>query len=222
MATTTQRDAFRNRITYRAGNRSDLTDAQKDQWLDGGMHDLSLSLRIRQLEDVDTSKSFVVADNTMTLPTDAVAVLHIRNSTEDQPLTHIPWTRFEKIRIVDGTPRLWTNIGETLYFDKNPTATDSLRMIVVKQHNWGGTGSSTPPIDAQFDYGLELLAALHMFRDLGSEAKAELIESSQQPRTGQFWSWVQANRHPILVQGLASQDREGVRVMGLSDMINEY
>lgn len=205
----TQRTDFRTRIKYRASNRSDLTNAQLDQWLNAGFLDMQMRIRLRQSEAIDTSKTFTVGVNTVTFPTNMIAVLHVRNTTDDRPMEYIDWTEYRRLRIVSGDPTLWTTWGTTIYLDKLATTTDALSIFGISQIAWAAGDSATPGVDDQLEYGIELLAAAHMFRDLGQPEKAALIENPMSPGVGEFWVWVRANRHPRLIQGLASRTHAG-------------
>ena len=207
-----QRSVLRTKVRYRMSNRTDLTSAQLDQWLNDGLIDLCSRVRVRQQEGTDTSKTFTVGSNTVAMPTTMVAVLDIRNTTLDQPLDYIEWTVHRKLKITSGTPRIWTVWGTTMYFDKNATTANALSMFGILVPVWGAGDTATPPIDDQLEYGVELLAAAHGFRDIGEEAKAAMIENPMQPGTGQFWAWVRANRLPRLIQGMASQSKPIVQV----------
>lgn len=208
----TARSTLRTRLKYRMSNRSDLTNAQLDDWLNGGLLDLCSRIRVRQLEGIDTSKVFTIGSNTLTMPTTMIAVLDIRNTTLDQPLDYTEWTRYRKLKITSGTPRIWAVWGTTLHFDKNATAADALSMFGILVPVWAAADGSLPPVDDQLEYGIELLAAAHGFRDIGEEAKAMLIENPTQPGVGQFWAWVRANRLPRLIQGMATQSKPGIMV----------
>jgi hypothetical protein len=206
------RSTMRTRLKYRMSNRSDLTNAQLDAWLDAGLLDLTSRIRSRQQESTDATKTFTIGANTVTMPTTMIAVLDIRNTTLDQPLDYTEWTKYRKLKITSGTPRIWSVWGTTLYFDKNATAADALSMFGIILPTWAAADASVPAIDDQLEYGIELLAAAHGFRDIGEETKAGLIENPLQPGVGQFWAWVRANRLPRLLQGMASQSKPGIAV----------
>lgn len=208
----TARSTMRTRLLYKAANRSDLTNAQLDEWLNAGLMDLCSRIRVRQMETRDISKTFTLASNTLTFPTNMIAILHIRNSSTDQPLERIAWPAYRLIRVVSGTPRLWTVFGTTVYFDKLATTTDSLDIFGYNQPSWAAGDAATPGIDDQLEYGIELLAAAHMFRDTDNEAKAAVIENPAQPGAGTFWNWVRSNRLPTLTAGTAARSNAAIRV----------
>ncbi len=206
------RSTLRTRLKYRMSNRSDLTNAQLDAWLDAGLLDLVSRIRSRQQESIDTSLTFSVGSNTLTMPSTMIAVLDIRNTTLDQPLDYTEWTKYRKLKIVSGTPRVWSVWGTTLHFDKLATAANALSLFGITTPSWAAADGSLPPVDDQLEYGIELLAAAHGFRDIGEEGKASLIDNPTQPGVGQFWAWVRANRLPRLLQGMASQSKPGIQV----------
>ena len=204
---------MRTRLRYRLSNRTDLTNAQLDQWLDAGLLDLASRIRIRQLETMDSTKTFTVGSNEVTFPTNMIAVLDIRNTTSDLPLDYMDWPRFRQLKITSGTPRQWTVYGVKMLFDHLAIAADSLSLFGVSQPSWASGDSATPGIDDQLEYGIELLAAAHGFRDIGQEAKAALIENPVQPGTGQLWTWIRSNKLPTVLQGFANRSHQGIQVI---------
>jgi hypothetical protein len=194
-------------------NRTDLTDALKDQWLDAGLLDLASRIRIRQLETRDSSKTFTIGSNEVSFPTSMVAALDIRNTTSDLPLDYIEWPRFRQLKITAGIPRQWTVYGAVILLDHASTTSDALSIFGVSQPTWAAGPTATPGIDDQLEYGIELLAAAHAFRDTSQERKAALIENPDSPGTGQFWTWVRANKLPTLLQGFGSRTGRGIPVI---------
>lgn len=210
MPTTTQRTSLRSSLQFRLGNRTDLGNAKLDDWLDRGLTYLSTRVFIRDLEGIDTSKQFTVANNSLSFPTNMIAITDIRNTTTNLPLEFIEKSRFRQLRIGDGAPRLWTVIGTTIYFDKNPTANDSLSILGVSTHTWAAADGATPPCDPQHEFGLLLCAALIGLRDLGDSQRAALIEAPD--GSGEFPMWVRMTKLPPLIQGMANRRQSGVSI----------
>jgi hypothetical protein len=212
MPTTTTRSALRTRLKYRLGNREDLGDARLDEWLNAGLLDLAGRLFIRDLEVIDTTKTFTVSSNSVTFPTDMIAVTNIRNTTTDRPLNFLEKSRFRQIKVTDGTPRQWTVIGTTIFLDRNAEATDALSLMGVQNPTWAAPDASPPPVDPGYEYGILLLAALQAFRDIGDTTRAILIEDSRTPNAGEFHVWRRNAKLPPLIQGMADRRQSGVMV----------
>lgn len=210
MPTSTQRSTLRTTLRYRLGNRDDLTNAKLDEWLDRGLRELSTRVFIRDLEVIDTTRSFTNGVNTVTFPANMVAVTDIRNTVTDLPIEFIEKSRWRQLKILAGTPRQWTVIGTTIYLDKLATSTDNLSIMGIVSHSWGAADSATPPCDPQYEYGLLLMSALVAFRDLGDSARAALIENPAQPGVGEFGVWMVSSKLPPLVQGMANRRQSGV------------
>lgn len=203
---------MRTNLKFRLANRTDITNAQLDTWLNEGLLDLATRVRVRQLETEDATKVLVAGAHTVTMPTNMIAALDIRNATQNIPMLYIEWTKLRQIRIVTGTPRQWSVWGGTIYLDKDASAADSLNIFGIIRPSWGAGDAATPGIDDELEYGIYLLAAKHAWVDLGDIDRANMIEDAQRPGTGEFWVWVRANKLPTVQQSMANQFRQGVQV----------
>lgn len=85
----TARSTFRTNLTYALGNRSDLTNARLDAWLNEALLDMSSKIRIRNLEVRDTTQVLSTLSNRLPLPATVLVPLHIRNTTQDRPLDYM-------------------------------------------------------------------------------------------------------------------------------------
>jgi hypothetical protein len=198
-----QRSDARDSIKYRLGERTDLTDARLDNWLDEGLTELSTRIVIGNLETTNTTKAFTIGEATVSFPTTFVAITHIYNTTKGRPLHGpIEYHRLRDIALVSGEPRQWAARANTIHLDRLADSADSLDIAGQVRPTWSSADSDTPGVDAEYEYGIKLLATLHAARDLGHVVLERKIED---PRTGagEFALWVSQNNFPIITQALA-------------------
>lgn len=200
------RTEMQRRLKFRLRNRTDLA-AELNRWLNDGLLELATKVKIRQLDGLDATKTFTNGSSTVTFPTNMVAVLDIRNTTQDRPLNYIEWPKYRQIKVLSGEPRQWTVYSTTIYLDRLANSTDALSISGQLIPNWGSLGTDTPGIDDQLIYGVELLATCRAWRDLGQSNLAAKIDNPDQPGVGEFWSWIRSNRIPQLHQGMAFRQR---------------
>lgn len=191
------RQTIRVRVKRRLSNRSDLTDAQLDEYLNAGILELSTRLVIPDLQVRDTSATLTATSNTVSYPSGMVSVDHIRNTTKDWELYRIDWTTIRAMKLVSGDPRQWAAYGRTIYLDRLASTADALDIFGQRRPSWGAANGAAHGLQDEYEYGIELLAAIHAHRDLGESTKAAITE------TGEFEPWVRRNKFPRLTQGAA-------------------
>lgn len=191
------RQTIRVRLKRRLANRTDLTSAQLDEYLNAGLLELSTRLVIPDLQTRVTTSTLTAGSNTLAYPSAMIAIDHIRNTTKDWELFRIDWLTIRAIKLTTGDPRQWSPYGRTIYFDRLAATSDALDILGQIRPTWAAADAAAHGLQDEYEYGIELLAAAHAHRDLGELAKAVAVESSE------FDPWTRRNKFPRLTQGVA-------------------
>lgn len=206
------RSTARDLVTYRLGNRTDLTSAWLDTRLDEGATELATRIIIGNLETTDTSTTFTNGSSTLAFPTGFVAVTHIYNTTKDKPLYGpVDWIKMRDQSKSSGDPTIWSARENTIYFNALADSSDTLDIAGQKRPTWTAGDAGTLNIDAEYEYGALLLATLKAARLVGNYVVADRIEDPKQGARGEFMSWVAMNNFPRIEQDLQPH-ADGLRV----------
>ena len=179
------RTALRASLKRRLGNRSDITTADQDRWLDDGLVDLTTQrIHIRELEGSVAAIASQVGVSAYNIPATAFAIMYLVDTVNNRVLDRYPGTFENFLRAQqaesptsDDIPSHFIEFGSQFHVTLTPQVTTiSWTPYVYKLATFTADTSAVPSIPAFYHYGLELIAAQHGFRELGDEERAQMAE----------------------------------------------
>lgn len=179
------RTALRAAIKRRLANRSDVTDADADRWLDDGLLDLATQrIHIRELESIGSAIPSQVGVAAYTIPAAAFAILYLVDTTNSRVLDRYPGTFESFLRAqqaesptTNDVPTHFIEFGAQFHVTLTPQVTTiNWTPYVYTFPTFTSDASAVPGIPTFYHYGLELVAAQHGFRELGDEERAQIAE----------------------------------------------
>lgn len=179
------RTALRAAVKRRLANRSDITDADLDRWLDDGLIDMTTQrIHIRELEAIGVPIASQVGVAAYTIPATAFSILYLVDTTNSRVLDRYPGTFENFLRAqqaesptTDDVPTHFIEFGSQFHVTLTPQVTTiNWTPYVYTYAVFTSETSAVPGIPAFYHYGLELVAAQHGFRELGDEERAQIAE----------------------------------------------
>ena len=181
------RTVLRADLLFRLGARSDLTNAQLDQWLNDALLDLTTKrVHLRSLEA--TSDVYVTAPNetSRALPATAFALIEVEDQTSKFVLSRFPgeWREFlwARQRVSPAHPTYFIEFGGSRFWYPVIDAAYSMVDYFYARPTFGPNPADSPNIETEWHYAIELIGAVHGFRDLG-----DLDRSGRAEQEFQAW-----------------------------------
>lgn len=209
MATTLA--TLRTNLTEHFRNRQDLTTAKIDAWINGGNEDFATKIEVKELQAQHTFTAIITPTRTFAYPTfavdgyNAVAILEMHDDTNDEPLFWEDWKLMQQRQIIDQARGFrWTTLATTIYLSAKPEASTVFSATIQKQPAVLSNPSDEPELLDQFRYGIELLAEVRGWHNLGDPDRSEQIEAK-------FNRWRQEAKLTLLRERRSNLRRRRVR-----------
>lgn len=177
-------------LKFQFGNRTDLEDVSDlnlyETWINSAYTQLcsrnrfwalKRNFKFPQLQDTDTSQSTTDATAYLSVPSDALVIQNIQDTTNDRDLDYIkPGAYFAYTDRSDtdaeGQPTEYTRSGSKLYLHPTPDATYTTE-ILYRKRPATLSGTEETAIDEEWDDAILALAAFMGFSWLHEYDKAE-------------------------------------------------
>lgn len=202
--------------------RSDLVDDDYDKYLDDGILDLCTKrVWLRSLEHQGATITTSIGVSQYTIESVFFSITYIEDVTNKRRLERFDGGFSEYIEAKqyaqNGKPTRFVEFGPNFYV-LDPPDSDAYSLIPYgyKRPAIGSGPTGMPNIEPEWHYPIELVAASHIFRDLGDEERAGGAEA-------EFDKWLSmrdtpirhANRHDtpvrnIRIHGAYHNKRTGV------------
>lgn len=180
------RTQLRASLLRRLGNRSDLTNADLDVWIDAGLLDLGTRrFTFRELESA-ASQAVSALGSIYPRPADAFAIQFLRDDTNKRLVR--PWAgsfesfvqALQSATLNPGTADIATFFierGANFLVTPPPTVGGfNWTVYYYAKPAMGADGSNSPNIDDYWHKGIELLAFKYAADDLGDDERADRAE----------------------------------------------
>jgi hypothetical protein len=177
----------RTAVRRRIGNRpvSEFSDADLDKWLDDGLLDFATRrVHLRSLEALETPVVSAVGVSAYAIPITVFSVHYLEDTANTRILRRFPGGFSEylesKQNASDGVPSQFVEYGSNFYVGPDiPQASDAptWQPYVYNRPTWGPADGNSPDIEAEMHYGVELVATMHGFREIGDEERATEVEN---------------------------------------------
>lgn len=177
---------FRDRITYRLGNRDDLAAgaglSAMDSWINEAYREIAHSVTFHELQGIVTLATASGVRTVSLVNQNVFAVTSVRDTTNNRLLEPFVGSFAEYQRVI-GTatqaPAEWLHYGTSLYLRPIPNAIISLDAGVITDVTELVAAASIPVIPPTWHLGIELLGARNGWRALGEDGKALGIERNE-------------------------------------------
>jgi hypothetical protein len=166
------RTALKRRIP-----RTDIVDADFDKYINDGLLDLCTTrVWLRSLEYQGSAVATTVGGTQYPLETTFFALTFVEDTTNKRVLERFDGGFREfldaKQNAQNGKPTRFVEFGSNFYILDPPDAIITLVPYGYRRPLLASGDSSTPNIEEEWHYAIELVAAEHVFRDLGDEERA--------------------------------------------------
>jgi len=189
------RTTLRSDLLYRLGNRPELTTTQLDGWLDNGLLDLTTKrVHLRSLETLAAPFNTAANDVSAALPAGAFSLIEVEDLTSKFVLSRFPgeWREYLWARqnASPGHPVYYIEFGGSRYWYPKVDGIYSIQDYYYARPTFGPNGADSPLIEVEWHYAIELVAAIHGFRDLGDVERAATAEQ-------EFQAWLSQRDTPL-------------------------
>jgi hypothetical protein len=136
-------------LLLRLGNRTDATEALREQWLNDAMYKCGMHYDHRVLQQVE-DMSLLVGEDTFDEPTDMWWPEWLFNATDGRPITLGDRDLIEAVDKQTTTPTRFYTWGSAFYFNCIAEETKTVRVYYVeKPTRWANT--DTLPYEENYD-----------------------------------------------------------------------
>jgi hypothetical protein len=182
------RTVLRADLLYRLGNRTELTTTQLDNWLNDGLLDLCTKrIHLRSLETVADPFTTTANDTSAPLPANAFSLMYVEDQTNKFNLYRWPGEWWEYLwarqNASPGPPKYFIEYGGNRFWYPQVDGAYSIVDYFYARPTFGANPGDSPNIETEWHYAIELIAAIHAFRDTGD------LERSQSAET-EFQAWL--------------------------------
>ncbi len=175
-------------LKFHLGNRTD-SDTNIANWINVAYKDLTTRNMLWGVKmpeqyifpELNTSASKSTTDGVayVTVPTDALYVATIDDTTSKRKLVNIPWREYIKhpdraTTTSEGAPTKWVRYGLNLYLYPTPDATYALTVYYRKRPAELVNASDVTLVGDEWDEPILKLAVIQSFRRFGEYEKAEV------------------------------------------------
>lgn len=122
---------FRTEVQSALGDRG-FVDTRLDRWINFAYLDLCAALPHPELTEEDTTQSTANAVNSVNVPTGAMVVLIVRNTTDDSKMEWVPLNEYWRYSQTAGVASKWTRQKAKILLNPVPNSVKSLRIIYLK------------------------------------------------------------------------------------------
>lgn len=185
----------RTAVRRRIGNRptTEFSDADLDKWLDDGLLDFATRrVHLRSLEALDTPVVASVGVSSYAIPSTVFSILYLEDTANSRVLRRFPGSFSDFLEASqnadNGIPSQFIEFGTNFYVGPEiPQASDlpTWQPYVYNRPTWAAPDASLPNIESEMHYGVELIATIHGFREIGDEERAAVTEQEFQAWLGQ-------------------------------------
>lgn len=203
------RTTLRANLLYRLGARTEITSAQLDQWLNDALLDLTTKrVHLRSLEAVADPFTTAANEVSRALPATAFSLMEVEDQTSKFVLSRFPgeWREFlwARQRATPSHPVYFIEYGGSRYWYPVPDASYTMVDYFYARPTFGANPSDSPLIEAEWHYAIELIGAVHGFRDLGDLDRSARAEA-------EFQAWLTQRDTPTRRTRRGTVPAHGVR-----------
>ncbi len=187
---------LRNRIT---------TNATLDTYINDGYFDFTGRINLPELRSTKIYAAIIDPTKTLAYEANMIAILDAHNDTNDIGMKWEPYNLFrERTALVTTSGFLWSTFNRTIHIHPTPEVATVFSVTYQFQPTALSDSNLTPVIHDQFRYGIELLAAVHAWRDLGEPDLSDQIMV-------QYQEWVAQRQLTNLVERKTNLRRRTIR-----------
>ena len=187
---------LRNRIT---------TNATLDIYINDGYFDFTGRLNLPELQATKTFASIIDPTKTIAYATDMTAILDAHDDTNDIGMEWEPYNLFRRRTALSTTSGfVWSTFNRIIHIHPTPSVATVFSVNYQFQPTALSDTNLTPVIHDQFRYGIELLAAVHAWRDLGEPDLSDQIIQ-------QYQEWAAQRQLTNLVERKTNLRRRTIR-----------
>lgn len=206
------RTVLRADLLYRLGNRTEITTTQIDQWLNDGLLDLTTKrVHLRSLETIAAPFQTAVNDITAPLPTGAFSLMFVEDQTNKFNLYRWPGELWEFLwarqNASPGPPKYFIEFGANRFWYPQIDGIYTIVDYYYARPTFGPNPNDSPLIEQEWHYAIELVAAVHAFRDLADTERSQMAEQ-------EFQAWLGQRDTPTRRTRRATVPSHGVRPHG--------
>lgn len=162
---------FRTDVQSALGNRG-IGNGQLDRWTNFGYLDLCGAVQHPELTEEDTSQSTANGTNFVNVPTGALVVTLVRNTTDDSKLDWIPLTEYWRRAQSAGIAVAWTRQKSKILLNPVPNSIKALQILYIDTPTRLSAVSDTSVLTDTWDSAIFMLAVHHGLLALGEEGRA--------------------------------------------------
>lgn len=203
------RATLRADLLFRLANRPDVTTTQLDNWLNDALLDLTTKrVHLRSLETLAPSFQTAANDISAALPTGAFALIEVEDQTSKFVLSRFPgeWREYLWARqnASPGHPVYFIEFGGSRYWYPQVDGVYTIQDYYYARPTFGPNATDSPNIETEWHYAIELLGAVHGFRDLGDLDRSARAEQ-------EFQAWLQQRDTPTRRTRRTTVNAHGIR-----------
>lgn len=170
---------FRTRMSRPLGNRTGLTDEEKNLWINAGYFDLVGAVKFEKFRDT-LDVSLDPGEDYFEHPLYVLGIeaVHQIIYDEERPLLYTDLRNFNRHRQIDSVDELrtWTLNGNVVLLNAPPTSGATLRLEFYREPDRLEADGDKTVLASTWDEAVHRFAVAKAFLDLGEHAKAKSWE----------------------------------------------
>lgn len=160
------------------GNRTDIATTRYYTWLTNSQNELAYGLRLFEIEKKVTA-AMVVGTALYSLPSDCVAIFHLRDDTEKRTIRRSHYRKFDNIdSAASGNPTHYIRFGSNIQLTPVPSAANTMALRYGKTIN-AISASYEPTLTAMWHEVILLGAEQRGWKALGEYQRTAMCKSEQ-------------------------------------------
>lgn len=179
------RSAMRTAVKRRLGNRTDITNADLDKWLDDAILDLGTRrIHFEELESTDGTITTAVDVDAYSLPSaNTFAVMYVFDTVNKRVLDRWSGSMESLIRArlvhesaATDLPTHFLEYGDKIHVYPTAQSILTINVYTYDRPTMAAGDTAEPNFNIEWHYPIEILAAKHGHHDLGDDGRAQVEE----------------------------------------------